>query len=316
MADWQAWSRAFLRPEGRVVDVEQDGASHSEGQAYGLLLATWQGDRDAARRIVAWTEAHLAVRQDPLLAWRWMPGAGVADYNNASDGDVLYAWALLRAARTFGEEEFARRAREVAGAVVTILLATDPSRPGRTLLLPGAERFRDAGGVIVNPSYLMPLALHDLGAAFAHPELPAVAEAMADLLAGIATDGLVPDWIEVTSEGWRPAQGFSADFGYEAIRVPLYLVWSGRAGHPAVTAARTAWAARGDGPLPVRLSRDGRTVLEESAAPGYRAVAALVAATGASPAEVPAPPFDAAQPYYPATIHMLAGLARHDRGWG
>ena len=44
---WEAWKSAYLRNDGRVVDVLQNNASHSEGQGYGAVLATEFNDREA-----------------------------------------------------------------------------------------------------------------------------------------------------------------------------------------------------------------------------------------------------------------------------
>ena len=112
---WQAWKDRFLMPDGRVVDTLQDAASHSEGQGYGMVLATYFDDPEAFARMFQWTERHLAVRADALLAWRWLPDAlnSVPDRNNASDGDLFYAWALVRAANRFGNRAYMARAQGV-----------------------------------------------------------------------------------------------------------------------------------------------------------------------------------------------------------
>ena len=38
---WQAWRDRFVMPDGRVVDTLQGQASHSEGQGYGMVLASY-----------------------------------------------------------------------------------------------------------------------------------------------------------------------------------------------------------------------------------------------------------------------------------
>ena len=96
---WRAYKARFVTEEGRVVDTGNGLISHSEGQGYGLVLAVAANDRDAFERIWGWTRANLLVRGDELLAWRWEPNArpAVADMNNATDGDLLVAWALAEA---------------------------------------------------------------------------------------------------------------------------------------------------------------------------------------------------------------------------
>ncbi|WOI57974.1 glycosyl hydrolase family 8 [Palleronia sp. LCG004] len=309
--DWSAWKAAFLTPEGRIVDALQGDASHSEGQGWGLLLAHAEGDREAFDRILDWTDAHLAQRRDPLLAWRWKPGPGIDDYNNASDGDLFHAWALLRAARTRDDPRLAERAERVARAIDTILVRPSPLDGDALLLRPAAERFSAPGSETINPSYYMPRALQDLAAAFALPRLAQVSTDGEALLARLARSGPLPDWIAITKGGPAPAKGLSALHSYDAMRAALYLVWSARAAHPAVTASRKLDTTDG---VPVSVDPATGAVLERSDAPGYAALSALVAATGqALPAPAP-PPFTTRQSYYPATLQLLVRLAARDLG--
>ncbi|QKS21631.1 hypothetical protein HUN58_18340 [Curtobacterium sp. Csp1] len=73
--------------DGRVVRTDQGGDTVSEGQAYGLLVAYASDDRKTFGEVWSWTERHL-LTDDHLLAWRWTPGAGVADDQSASDADL------------------------------------------------------------------------------------------------------------------------------------------------------------------------------------------------------------------------------------
>jgi endoglucanase len=307
-AVWADWASAFVAPDGRVVDALQGGISHSEGQGYGMVLATAAGDEVRFEVMSTWTEAHLAVRQDPLLAWRWRPDepAKLRDYNNASDGDLFYAWALLRGARRWGRADLAERAGVVSRALTEICIAGDPRGEGE-LLIPAAEHFATPEGLVVNPSYWMPLAMHELAAAFDLPRLAAAAEHGTDLLWDAAVFGPVPDWIEVTAAGWRPHRMDGAAVGYEAIRVPLWLVWSGRPAHPAV---RRILASSGPSNGPTIGDVGTGSVLNISSDPGYRSVLALAECTQGRVAEQPA--FTASQSYYPATLHALAFTAARE----
>ncbi|MFD1508649.1 glycosyl hydrolase family 8 [Lacimonas salitolerans] len=306
-SDWHRWKAAFLRPEGRVVDALQDKSSHSEGQGWAMLLAASHGDADSFSRMFDWTERHLAVRQDPLLSWRWRPADAIADYNNASDGDLFYAWALLVAARRFGVEAYARRSGELAHAIDRILVKPAPG--GGLLLRPAAEKFSATDHEIVNLSYIMPLALHALGAAFDLPRLGQVADDGEALIARVARAGLVPDWITLDDNGWAPASGYGPQYGYDALRVALYLVWSGRLAHPAVTRTR-ALLTDGQAETPVRADPETLDVLERSDAPGYAAVSHLIRNSALAGPDAAITKFSASQPYYPATLHLLAALAQ------
>lgn len=95
---WQGYKQRFVTSAGRVVDTANGQISHSEGQGYGMLLAVAANDRPTFERLWGWTRANLMVRDDQLIAWRWTPGQRppITDMNNATDGDILIAWALRR----------------------------------------------------------------------------------------------------------------------------------------------------------------------------------------------------------------------------
>lgn len=315
LADWQAWKAAYLTAEGRVVDHLQDHASHSEGQGYGMVLAVWFGDADAFTTMHDWAARFLAVRQDPLLAWRWLPDRTphISDYSNATDGDIFYAWALLGAGRKFGKRVYVAQAARITRFLAASCVRPDPRGGGRLLLLPGAERFADGDRVTVNPSYYMPLAMRDLGAAAEVPEFLRCADHGEALLAEVAAAGLVPDWIEVGPNGWRPAPDHSAHSGYDALRTALFLISSGQHQHPAVQRAATLYAAS-DTLIPTVADIAGRTILESSDLPGYAALASLVLCANGIQSRTVTTRFVPPQPYYPATLQQFCKIAARSAG--
>lgn len=317
--DWDLWKAAFLTQDGRVVDHLQDDASHSEGQGYGMFLAAWFGDAQTFQRMDDWTSSFLAVRQDPLFAWRWTPNQRpqISDYNNATDGDLFHAWALLRAGLRFRIEDYLARARNIARFIAASCVRPDPRRNGRLLLLPGAERYSTDEYVTVNPSYYMPLAMRELGLAASEPALLRCADDGEALLAEVAeAAGLVPDWIDVGPFGWRYAQEHAAQSGYDALRSALFLIWSGRSGHFAVKRAALLYVdeAKRGALVPTVVSSLGLKVLETSDYSGYEAVSALVRCA-AQPGEHPVIPryFDD-QPYFPATLQLFSQIASETIG--
>lgn len=313
---WVAWRDAHLEFSGRVIDAPQGEASHSEGQGYGMLIAAEVGDGPAFRRMADWTESNLAIRPDNLLAWRWQPNVPgrVADPNNASDGDLFYAWALVRGSQRFAEPRWLDRATDIAMDLAEKCVATRPDRPGTPILLPAEIGFVSEQGVTVNPSYMMPRAMREVADATGVRLLSDCAEGGLDLMAQIANVQLVPDWVTITPSGMRSDDRFSANMGYEAMRVPLFLAWSGERGHPALRRAASA-LADASARLPDSQAAtvlDARTglVLEWSGDPGYAAVNGLVdcAVNGGFGAAIPG--FTGTQPYYPATLHLFALLTQ------
>ncbi len=304
---WQAWRDRFVAPDGRVIDDGNGGISHSEGQAYGQILAEVFDDREAFERMERWTRDHIANRQDALMSWKWDPSRpdSIPDWHNATDGDLLRAWAHLRAARDRGWPVDQEVPAAITRDIVGLCLAPDPRRPDALLLMPGAEALSQPDRVLVNPSYYHPRAMRELADAYGQPDLARAADHGETLLAELAATGLLPDWVTVTPKGFVDPRDHDYRSSYDALRIPIYLAWSGRGDHPAVAGMATM-LARADLPdhVAVRVEADG-AVTAISNEPGYRAIAQV-----ASDQIVPLSPGDfATQPYFPATLQMLAYVA-------
>ena len=165
-ADWPAFKRGFVEEDGRVVDTGQDRVSHSEGQGFAMLLAVHHGDRPAFDRLWHWTRARLQVRGDSLFAWRWDPRSGVT-LNNASDGDLLLAWALVRAGEKWNAPEYTAAGRRIAADIRAKLLRRTAHG---LVLIPALEEFDKPEGLTVNLSYWVFPAIADLGRADPSPD--------------------------------------------------------------------------------------------------------------------------------------------------
>lgn len=228
--DWDIYKKQFLLPDGRIVDNGNNNVSHSEGQGYGLFFASTFNDRDAFASILSWTKDNLAHKDGNLHSWRWMPAAPhVTDTNNASDGDLMIAWALRRAAMLWGREDYAEQAQ----AIVQELGRKCVRKIGsRLVLLPGARGFDRPKGVTVNLSYYNMPAL--IRAARLDPAGPwnSLIDGGQQLVQSsrFGLWGLPPDWLMIDrkSERLTPASGFPPRFSYDAIRIPLYLKWGNR----------------------------------------------------------------------------------------
>lgn len=302
--DWAAYRDRFVMPDGRVVDDANSGISHSEGQGYGLLLAYSAGDRGAFERIFDFTRNQLLIRDDGLAAWKWDPNANphIVDVNNASDGDILIAYALGLAGKAWGEPRYTDAAAKLADAIGKNLIVTANGRP---VLKPGVQGFappdRPDGTVVVNPSYWVfeafPM-LKELAPDYAWDDLAkSGAEIAASARFGAAA--LPADWVSISSRGLEPAEGFPAVFGYNAIRIPLYLLRAGVAGpllDPYANRQRL-----GD-PAVVELASGKDT--DRLSDPGYRMIDALVACSRGTPVPEDLLSF-APTAYYPSTLHLL-----------
>ena len=96
---WESYKSRFMMPDGRIIDTGNGNVSHTEGQGFAMLLAVGNNDRPAFDKLWQWTDKTLRNKDNGLFYWRYNPVAPnpVADKNDATDGDTLIAWALLRA---------------------------------------------------------------------------------------------------------------------------------------------------------------------------------------------------------------------------
>jgi endoglucanase len=305
---WSAYKARFIAPEGRLIDDSQGSVSHSEGQGYAMLLAAFADDRDTFARLAKWTDANLALRSDGLASWRWRPqdNPHVMDKNNATDGDLLIAWALAEAARRWNDDAYAGRARKIALAVGGKMV--HPSILG-PILSPGALGFGPddtEDGPVVNLSYWVFPAFETLAEAAPEVDWAGLRQSGLALIdaAKFGPRRLPSDWISL-KYGVQPDAAHPRRFGYEVVRAPLYLAWGAPEEHARIAAMLEAWAGATDHAPPV-IDIDTGSAVGSFGDPGYRAVAALArcAADGAKfPDELRNVEFTR---YYPATLHMLS----------
>lgn len=300
---WALYRQKFVTAEGRVVDDANGGISHSESQGYGLLLACLAEDRAAFASIFAFTRTELLIRDDGLAAWRWDPKASphVTDINNASDGDLLIADALVCAGTRWGMPSYTAAGRQIAHAIAKVVLLP---RGGETWLMPAAVGFSEKDrpdGPVINPSYWVFEAFPTLVKLTGDQRWLQVQATGLKLLDDLARRRmLAPDWLSVRGEP-RPADGFPPQFSYNAIRIPLYLLRAGLGDKARLEPFRQAWA----GGTAVVDVRSGKPV-EPLPDAGYRILAAAMAcALDGTPIPAELRTF---QPtlYYPSTLHLLS----------
>ncbi len=315
---WRAYKARFVTAQGRVVDTANGLVSHSEGQGYGMLLAVAADDRASFERIWGWTRANLFIRNDELAAWRWEPDKrpAVADVNNASDGDILIAWALVEAAVAWPDPSYRVAARRMALDIGRKLVLFNT--PMGSLLLPGASGFATedrADGPVLNLSYY-------IFPAFAR--LPLVAPEFD--WNSLVTTGLrliynsqfgpakLPsDWVTLTSGQPQPAAGFAAQFSYNAIRIPLYLAWAGFDQPRHHSGFLQIWGKRGPRGFPLVDLAKGQVSewIEEASYESIPALSACAMKGALFPSQLRS--VQSLDHYYPVTLHLLSLTAARMR---
>jgi endoglucanase len=309
---WESYKRRFVADDGRVIDTGNGGVSHSEGQGYGMLIAVAAADRLSFDKIWKWTRINLITRGDHLAAWKWDTKSNkVADTNNATDGDLLIAWALAEAAELWNDRSHLEEARAIAHDIFDE--AVQARTPHGPLLMPAARGFSANDrreGPIVNLSYWVFPAFARLAQLTPELDWRGVARSGLALIekARFGDAFLPTDWISLANRVAVPASGFPKVAGYNAIRIPLYLVWSGAVDARRLRPFAEAWGSSNAG-VPL-IDLDANVADEWLREPGYRALAAL---THCIVSNVPYPDafyrFTANQNYYPATLHILSMLA-------
>ena len=314
---WQLYITKFLDESGRVIDNVNGEVSHSESQGYGMLLAVAADDRANFDKIWNWTQGNLQIRDDGLAAWRWDPVAipHVKDRNNATDGDLLIAWALLRASRKWGDPSHRSEAARIVGAISQLLVIETEFGP---VLLPGIVGFNEEGsktGPVVNLSYWVFPAIVELGQFFEEFPASELVESGIKLLeaARYGPSVLPANWVSVSDEGdIKPAPGFELLFGYDAVRIPLYLGWHTDSRPDLLAPFEKAWVSDNGTSIKVVDLESGKPVGAMTDA-GYQAIVDLVLCSrGSSPDAARAKAF-ATTDYYPSTLHLLSLLALSER---
>jgi endoglucanase len=314
---WQAYKSHFITNEGRVVDTGNNDISHSEGQGYAMLLAVAANDRTMFDRVWGWTRANLMVRDDELIAWRWEPRKrpGVADMNNASDGDILVAWALTEAAEFWGDLAYRTAARRIAVEVArkVVLFKTKVG----AILLPAVTGFHAddrPDGPVVNLSYYVFPAFARLALVAPEVDWAGLTQTGLDVLdmTRTNTQALPPDWISLKDWKYAPAQGFPPQFSYNAVRVPLYLAWAG-IGEREQYAPFMSLVVRTRGALAIVDVTTGKDIgsFGESGVGAIGALTACVFEGSKAPPQLMASRGD--ENYYPATLQILALVAMQMR---
>ena len=309
--EWEAYKRVFVSADGRVLDRENSDISHSEGQGYGMILAVHAGDRDTFDRIWRFTREELQIRNDALLAWRYHPAQfpHVADQNNATDGDILVAYALLRAAAHWNAPAYAGMADRMVRDIGRTLIGWDGGRP---ILKPAAFGF-DAipgnDGPVVNLSYYFYAAFELFAVVqpgFPWAELARHGEALT-LEARTGKHNLVPNWVSVARGEVKVAEGFPRRASYDAVRIPLYMAYGNLAGFD-MSAQDAVWNVHGSG-VPADHALDTGRVHAELPDPGYRMIAAL-AACSARGVPIPADLMHfRPTTYFASSLHLLGLVA-------
>jgi endoglucanase len=306
--DWTQFKKTYIE-NGRVIDVGQNKISHTEGQGMALLLAVQNNDADTFAQVWNWTKTHLQVRDDKLFAWSWSPENGVNDMNNASDGDLFIAWALSRAYTKWNKPSYLFAAVQVSQSIrAKLLLKTAKG----TVILPGVLGFEKPEGIKLNLSYWVFPAINELSALDPAPEWEELRLTGLQLIqeARFGKWQLPPDWLNVQNDVIAPAD--NDQFGYDAVRIPLYMIWGRQATPSSIKPFQNYWGSFSDkAPIPAWVNVNTGEVATYNGSTGFESVAALtIAYPNIDSTKLPSS--NQPQDYYSYLLSLFTKMALED----
>lgn len=226
--EWAEFREKFLSTEGRVIDTSDERhITTSEGQSYALFFALLENNPALFRRILRWTEKNLAKNDltSHLPSWLWGKDEkgrwDVLDSNTASDSNLWIAYSLLEAGRLWNERTYT-----VLGTMMLQKMSADEvvSIPGLGFsLLPGKRGFVHGQAWRLNPSYIPPQLVSRVSQVIDEQAWRKLAENTPKILMSIAPQGIAPDWMTWTVDGWSRVSKSDGVGSYDAVRVYLWI---------------------------------------------------------------------------------------------
>ena len=287
---WTDYKSAYYNSSsGYILDSSQN-AAHSESTGYGLMFAVASGDRTSFDLTLNWANTNLYNSEKGLYCWRYLIEGSdhTPDKNNATDGDILIAWALIKAAIKWQNQAYLDKAKTLISNIKTYNIK---SYEGYTFLLPGwtgydhseEEKYKY---VVINPSYYIYGALRDFYLVTQDEiwntlitDSNRITTAFMENIA--PNEKIMPDWFTIEEGGtfnWDP--NHTRQSGWDAIRCPMYAYWYS-ADHSWVKLWKDWYATKGNTlssiPAGIDIVSSGIADAMYSNYTGFKAVFNLVA---------------------------------------
>lgn len=300
---WEQYKDRFLMPDGRIIDTGNRNISHSEGQGFAMLLAVYNNDQSAFNSIWNWTRRTLYRQDIRLFSWRYDPNqtTRISDPNNATDGDIFIAWALLEAGKKWRSADYVKASTVIQDA---ILKGTLIHFSGYTLLLPGVHGFNHRTSVVVNPSYFVFPAFMAFYQESGMPIWKTINDDALRMLGkmNFGTPRIATDWVSLQNNGRMvPAANWPPIFSFDAVRIPLYLNWY-QDNHPLLQPYRLFWQRFPRERTPAWVNVRNNTAAPYNLSPGMVSIRDITLGNAAQVNNILTPTED----YYSASLHLLA----------
>lgn len=225
---WKYYKKTFISEDGRVIDLERDSVTTSEGQAYAMRRALIMEDKATFDKTYNWAKYNLQHKHDKLFAWLWgqknlkRPSEeeyGILDNNGATDAGTEIAICLILASKVWNQDSYKQDALALLNDIwnkETMVIK------GERVLISGVAQNR-TDNIEVNPSYFMPSGFrifaqvdkdHDW------QELVDSSYRLTDYCIDHIESGLPPDVFYINKNtGVITFDKDKSDFTYDAVRV-------------------------------------------------------------------------------------------------
>lgn len=157
---WDEYKQKYIRENSYIVDPYNNNRVTSESQGYGLILSVKYDDKETFDKIYRWTKRNLQ-REDRLFSWHW--NSWLVDKNNATDGDLLIAYALLSAYKKWKNDTYYREFFEINSSLKKLIVNVLTNNSVQTILLPAVYGFsNEKYEITLYPSYYIDFVLKDI----------------------------------------------------------------------------------------------------------------------------------------------------------
>lgn len=224
---WGIFKKNFISSQGRVIDRFNSDVTHTESTGYGMFFAVTYGDKKTFDLIRTWLHNNIKKNEKNLYGWKWGKRSdgtwGMLDMNNATDGDMWIAYSLLLAYEKWNDVGYMQEAKQLIQAIKenTIIKIN-----GKHLLLPAYFGFVKEDYVKLNPSYVIPF-IFEKFRIYDHDKIwdSLILDSIDFFqMSALGNLRMHPDWIKFDiNEDRYTYFGNESIFGFDAIRVPLFL---------------------------------------------------------------------------------------------
>ncbi len=227
-AGWDRYKELYVQDDGRVIDKANQSITHSEAIGYTLYFAFKFNDDKTFDKVYQWYKNNMPLNEKGLVPWKWgekYDGKwGILDFNNASDGDMWIAYALLLMSERRNDSLMLKEAKNLIIAMRENVIFNFYNK---NFFLPGGVGFVHDEYIVVNPSYYR----FDIFKKFATVDHSKWMDLHNDGIwllerTKFGSLDLPSDWVSIDKD-LIVAPAVNNTFGYDAIRIGLNILDSG-----------------------------------------------------------------------------------------